>query len=115
VLLNLLLNALDALPSGGSIHLKWNSDDRAVAMGETNWILIQVCDTGSGIPPDLGDQIFEPFVSSKDTGTGLGLTISRRIVEAHGGRIDAASRPEGGAIFTIRLPCGEKGKATKKA
>jgi signal transduction histidine kinase len=115
VLLNLLLNALDALPSGGSIHLRWNSDDRAVAMGETNWILIQVCDTGSGIPPDLGDQIFEPFVSSKDTGTGLGLTISRRIVEAHGGRIDAASRPEGGAIFTIRLPCGEKGKATKKA
>ena len=59
---------------------------------------------GCGLPLDLGERIFEPFVSTKATGTGLGLSISKRIVEVHGGKITAANRPEGGAAFRIDLP-----------
>jgi signal transduction histidine kinase len=116
VLLNLLLNALDELPSGGTVqvHMRRAEDPRSeraadpsdVSNGRSDCVLIQVADTGKGLPTALGDRIFEPFVSSKDTGTGLGLTISRRIIEAHGGQITAASRPEGGAIVTVQLPVG---------
>jgi signal transduction histidine kinase len=97
VLLNLLLNALDAVPSGGTVRaeLQTRPDQSAI---------IRVADTGPGLPAELRDQIFEPFVSTKETGVGLGLSICKRIVEAHGGTIAAADRPGGGAVFTVRLP-----------
>jgi len=63
-----------------------------------------VADAGPGLPADLGDRIFEPFVSSKEAGMGLGLSICRRIVESHGGTLRAADRPGGGAVFAVRLP-----------
>ena len=67
-------------------------------------VVVRVEDTGPGLPPGLENQIFEPFVSTKDAGLGLGLSISRRIVETHGGSIDARSGPAGGGVFTVRLP-----------
>jgi signal transduction histidine kinase len=97
VVLNLLLNALDAVPQGGTIWLELRKDDE-------NWLSLSVADSGSGLPAELGAQIFEPFVSTKETGLGLGLSICKRIVEAHEGEIQAANRPEGGAVFTVRLP-----------
>ena len=97
VLLNLLLNALDAVPHGGTILLGLRHENG-------KWLTLSVADTGGGLPAGLGAQIFEPFVSTKETGLGLGLSICKRIVEAHGGTIDAANRPEGGAAFTVRLP-----------
>jgi signal transduction histidine kinase len=66
--------------------------------------MVRVTDNGIGLPADLGDRIFEPFISTKETGTGLGLPICRRIIEAHGGTIDAATGSSGGAEFTIWLP-----------
>lgn len=123
VLLNLLINAMDATPEGGTIQARITHDvetqatrtgepaSPAVASGVGNggngtgrWLSIQVLDNGHGLPAELGDRIFEPFVSTKETGLGLGLSICKRIVEAHGGRITAANRPEGGAVFTVRLP-----------
>ncbi|HET6324984.1 MAG TPA: ATP-binding protein [Planctomycetaceae bacterium] len=103
VLLNLLLNALDAVPEGGTISV---AIDPAAPSGNgsAGWVVVRVSDTGRGLPGDLGDKIFEPFVSSKPTGIGLGLSICKRIVESHGGQIEAVNRPEGGAEFTIRLP-----------
>ncbi len=98
VLLNLLLNALDAVPHGGKITLELRRE------GE-DWLALSVADSGCGLPAGLGAQIFEPFVSTKETGLGLGLSICKRIVEAHEGEIQAANRPEGGAVFTVRLPC----------
>jgi signal transduction histidine kinase len=72
--------------------------------GEETWITITIADNGPGVPKDLGDRIFEPYVSTKDTGVGLGLAICRRIVESHGGQITASNAPEGGALFIVRLP-----------
>jgi signal transduction histidine kinase len=102
VVLNLLLNALDALPSGGTIWVQVEMKEDSAE--EENWLLIRVIDNGPGLPANLGQQIFEPFFSTKETGLGLGLSISQRIVEAHGGTLTAANRSEGGAAFTVRLP-----------
>ena len=98
VLLNLLLNALDAVGSGGVIQV-------ALEVPPDGWLSLRVSDTGCGLPASLGSRIFSPFVTTKETGLGLGLSISKRIVEAHGGEISATNGPEGaGAVFTIRLP-----------
>lgn len=97
VLVNLLLNALDAMPSGGRLEIElWPTPDGSVQL--------RVTDTGPGIPREVLARLFEPFVSTKPTGTGLGLSISRRIIEEHDGSIRVQNRPEGGASFTIRLP-----------
>ncbi len=98
VLLNLLLNALDAVTSKGLVCI-------TVKQEEEGSLRLEVSDTGRGLPPDLGGRIFAPFVTTKETGLGLGLSITKRIVEAHGGSISGANRPEGGAVFTVILPC----------
>jgi signal transduction histidine kinase len=107
VLLNLLLNALDAMPDGGRIDLEVRTRDSAAENGAGGppMTMIRIADSGSGFDPGVVDRIFEPFVTTKETGTGLGLSICQRIVTAHGGRITARNRPEGGAEFVIRLPC----------
>jgi two-component system sensor kinase FixL len=66
-------------------------------------IVVSVADTGSGIAPDVAAQLFQPFVSSKIQGMGIGLSISRTIVEAHGGKIWATENPGGGTIFRFSL------------
>jgi two-component system, NtrC family, sensor histidine kinase HydH len=98
VVLNLLLNALDALGSGGRIEV--GAQENPAQRHAT----LMIADNGPGIPAALRDKLFEPFVSSKASGTGLGLTICRRIVENHGGTITVDNRPTGGAVFTIQLP-----------
>jgi signal transduction histidine kinase len=67
---------------------------------------VSITDTGSGIPVDLMGRIFDPFFTTKPVGegTGLGLSISYEIAKKHGGEIGAANAPEGGAVFTLRLP-----------
>jgi signal transduction histidine kinase len=118
VLLNLLLNALDATPEGGTIWVRAavGADELAPEGGDRDasnagttgrCLTLRVADSGRGLPPDLGSRIFEPFVSTKETGLGLGLSICTRIVEDHGGRVDAVDRPGGGAEFTVRLPLGD--------
>jgi len=113
--LNLLCNALATLPQGGSIWITAVESGPAPGLNEAplsqeyttqsmSWIPIIIADTGPGVPKDLGDRIFEPYVSTKDTGIGLGLAICRRIVHSHGGDIVASNSPEGGAAFTVRLP-----------
>jgi signal transduction histidine kinase len=103
VLLNLLLNAVEAVPGGGTVLVQMEAPGHA--RDPQRWLTIRVADTGSGLPTELGEEIFKPFVSTKQTGIGLGLSICKRIVESHGGAIAAANRPEGGAVFAVRLPC----------
>lgn len=96
VLLNLLRNAKDAVGTDGTIFLSARRRD--------NNIVIRCKDNGCGIPEDIMDTIFDPFVTHKENGTGLGLSLSKRIVEAHGGTIFAESSPETGTVFTVTLP-----------
>jgi two-component system sensor histidine kinase HydH len=97
VLVNLLLNACDAMPQGGRLTV-------SLEQPFAGPLRLRVADTGSGIPPQIADRLFTGFATTKPTGTGLGLSLSRRIVEEHGGTITAHNRPEGGACFTITLP-----------
>ncbi len=96
VLLNLLRNAREAMPDGGQI---------TVALGTRDGMaLVEVRDTGHGISPTVEASLFEPFASTKKHGTGLGLSLSRQIIESHGGTLTAANGPKGGAVFTVNLP-----------
>ena len=109
VLLNLLLNALDAVQNGGEIWVDARHDDDGLANVESNersqpYIRLRVADNGRGLPTHDRDRIYEPFFSTKDTGLGLGLAISQRIIDAHGGELVALDREGGGAIFEIHLP-----------
>jgi signal transduction histidine kinase len=97
VLVNLLLNALDAMPVGGHLEVSLEGSLRT-------GIRLAVADTGSGVSPEMTERLFTPFATTKPTGTGLGLSISKRIVEEHGGQLVAVNRPEVGACFTILLP-----------
>jgi len=67
-------------------------------------VRLRVCDTGPGIPPEIQETLFQPFATNKPHGTGLGLFLSGRILNEHGGAINAMNRAEGGACFTITLP-----------
>ena len=101
VILNLVLNAAQAIPPGDpkhnriEIHVR-RDEDRA---------LVEVADSGSGIPDDIGDRIFEPFFTTRgEAGTGLGLWLSRAIVEEEGGTLTWRNRSPAGAVFTVSLP-----------
>ncbi|HTI49862.1 MAG TPA: ATP-binding protein, partial [Planctomycetaceae bacterium] len=105
VLLNLLLNALDAQPDGGEILIELEYSIPPGAGGQAPCLVLRVSDSGDGLPEPVLERVFEPFVTTKETGTGLGLSICQRIITAHGGEIRASNRSEGGAQFTISLPC----------
>jgi len=98
---NLLTNALDATPTGGTVTVTLQAEfdaDEAV---------IAVQDSGAGIPTELRDKIFEPFVTTKEKGTGLGLALVLNIVEAHGGTVEARSDPGAPTAFVVRLPLAD--------
>jgi signal transduction histidine kinase len=100
VFLNLILNALDAMPAGGELTVGARALDDGVE--------ITFRDTGPGIPESHRNDIFEPFFSTKEGGTGLGLTVSYNIVTAHGGTLDLLNGHERGACFRLFLPLGDK-------
>jgi signal transduction histidine kinase len=101
VILNLLLNAIDAQPDGGTIQVSLSEDLGA------GICRIKVADRGCGIPEQYQDRIFDPFVSTKETGMGLGLAISRRIVRSHGGDITTPQHQSSGTVFLVELPLSE--------
>jgi signal transduction histidine kinase len=99
-ILNLMINALQAMPDGGELILSAN-----VAGNDA---VLDVIDTGSGIPADMIDKIFTAYYSTKRGGSGLGLAMAKRIVEEHGGRITVSSQIGKGSDFYIRLPLGAR-------
>jgi len=93
---NLVLNAMDAMPNGGTLTLRTRQDDGKV--------IIEVADTGSGLTPEECERIFTPYYTSKKHGTGLGLAIVQSVVSDHGGRVSVRSEPGMGTTFVIELP-----------
>jgi two-component system, NtrC family, sensor histidine kinase HydH len=104
VLLNLYLNAIDAMESGGELKVGLSSD------GDGRQYSIAVSDTGCGIGPEHFSQIFDPYFTTKSNGTGLGLAIAHNIIEAMGGKISVASTKEIGTTFTVTLPNSEESR-----
>jgi two-component system sensor kinase FixL len=107
VLLNLLRNAVEAMEA---------SPLRELTLGTTRWdsmVAVSVADTGSGIPPAIEAQLFQPFVTTKREGMGIGLSVCRAIVEAHGGRLWVEPNPGGGSVFRFTLPVAMEKQATE--
>jgi len=103
VLLNLMRNAIEAMEDCEKRELVVST-----AMAPDDMVEIRVADTGSGISPEIGAQLFQPFVTSKRQGMGVGLSISRTIVESHGGSIAPRPNPGGGTVFSFTLPAVTK-------
>jgi signal transduction histidine kinase len=103
VFLNLTLNGIDAMPEGGRLGLELT---RGLAEG-SRWVGLRVNDQGPGLSAEVLGRLFEPFVTTKERGTGLGLAVSRRIVLEHSGELLVRNLPAGGAEFELRLPEAE--------
>jgi signal transduction histidine kinase len=103
--MNLLVNAVEAMSSVGD-----GSRELTIASGkdDPNLVFVEVQDTGPGISPADLDRLFESFYTTKPDGIGMGLAISRSIVEAHSGHLSAAPNPPHGAVFRFTLPVEEK-------
>jgi C4-dicarboxylate-specific signal transduction histidine kinase len=104
VLMNLMMNSIDAMKDVDGTREFTIQSQR----GEDGQVLISVSDTGVGLPPQQADQIFDAFFTTKTNGTGMGLQISRSIVESHGGRLWAANSPPRGARFCFTLPTSDE-------
>jgi len=103
-LLNICQNAIQAMPNGGQLKVECLAENPA--KDGVPMVVIKISDTGPGIPPEHLEHIFDPFYTTKDVGhgTGLGLSVSSRIIQEHGGRLEASNNPAGGAAFLLYLP-----------
>jgi signal transduction histidine kinase len=112
VLVNLLRNAVEAMGPGawgeglGDPPPPGERVAQLTLRPAGDGALVEVADRGAGLSPEIRARLYEPFVTTKRTGTGLGLVIVRRVVEAHGGRIQAIDRLGGGTVFRVLLPGG---------
>jgi signal transduction histidine kinase len=107
VFLNLVLNAIDAMPDGGTLSVRTATAEILGPQGPHPAVSIELEDDGLGMPSETLSRLFEPFFTTKENGSGLGLSISYGIIQAHYGTIDAASRPGEGTVFTILLPISQ--------
>ncbi len=108
---NLVSNSLDAMPNQGKIHVRVS---RSVRGNGSSGVRFTIADTGSGIPPKMLKKIFEPFFTTKEVvGTGLGLWVSKQIVEKHGATIRVRSKPQKGTVFSMVFPVSRGPEAAK--
>jgi signal transduction histidine kinase len=99
--LNILTNAIQAMPRGGEVHISAKS---VTGSGGAELLQLRFADTGPGIPPEDREKVFTPFYSTKATGFGLGLAITKKIVEDHGGRVFVAEGEAPGTVVVMELP-----------
>jgi len=104
VLFNFIQNAADSIEGAGTVTLSSATDRRIVDGRALPAVVIEISDTGKGMPPEVQKRLFDPFFTTKENGTGLGLPIAARIVEKHGGLIQYRTQPGHGTTFTILLP-----------
>jgi nitrogen-specific signal transduction histidine kinase len=130
VFLNILSNAYDAMPEGGTLTVETSTVPLAGARlqdyrfsfsardelyGEFDtYVQVTISDTGEGIRPEAREKLFFPFFTTKENGSGVGLSMARKLVECHRGTIDAGKGPEGGALFRVRLPLLTEGQTESR-
>jgi signal transduction histidine kinase len=111
--LNLLLNAIQAMPRGGTLHLSASSkkiSKEGLTEAQRQYMEVCVGDTGVGIEGEAIQDIFNPFFTTKDTGTGLGLMVTQGIIQDHEGWINVESEVRKGSVFKVYLPCSQGGE-----
>jgi signal transduction histidine kinase len=104
VLINLVQNSAESIGHGGKVVLRAREDMLRLKDELREVIILEVSDTGKGIPPEVEKRLFDPFFTTKETGTGLGLSIAARIVEKHGGALQYQTQLHHGTVFGIVLP-----------
>ena len=103
VLVNLVRNAAEAIEDAGTVTLRTRAARAPLGGRETEAVILEVADDGKGIPPEVEKRLFDPFFSTKETGTGLGLPIAARLVERQGGLLQYQTRPGHGTTFGVVL------------
>jgi signal transduction histidine kinase len=104
-LFNILANAVEAMPEGGPVELRGGLSPFCSVNGSIHRMLeIRIVDRGGGIAQENRERVFDPFFTTKVNGTGLGLALAHKIVNAHGGAIEVSSQPDRGSTFTVSLP-----------
>jgi signal transduction histidine kinase len=106
VFFNIVLNAMQVMPTGGELYIQTHP-------GRDGQVEIIFEDTGPGVSEENSNQIFEPFISTKENGLGLGLTVSYGIVSAHGGNLELLPRAGRGARFRVSLPTGTTSRSER--
>ena len=104
VLINLVRNAADAIDGAGTVTLRTRASRVPFGERDTDVVILEVSDTGKGILPEIEKRLFDPFFSTKETGTGLGLPIALRMVEKQGGRLEYQTQLGHGTTFGVVLP-----------
>ena len=126
VFLNLVLNGIQAQPRGGRVDVSFEPEVRAKPEVKSQkarakasraagrgWVVVKVRDSGPGIEPALLRQVWEPFYTTREKGSGLGLFVVKRTVEALRGRVEIASRPGQGTVVEVRLPAAAEGQTPR--
>ena len=118
VIQNIIINAMDAMPAGGTIRIDGDNIDSPASLPASlssadKYIKIDISDSGSGIPETMLENIFDPYFSTKEQGSGLGLAITHSIISKHGGAISVQSEPGAGTTFTIYLPASTRQQQKK--
>jgi signal transduction histidine kinase len=107
VLINFIQNAADSMENGGVVTLRSRLEKKPLNRRVRSVVVLDIADTGKGMPPEVQKRLFDPFFTTKEKGTGLGLPISARIVEKHGGVIEYETQPGRGTTFSIVLPLAQ--------
>jgi signal transduction histidine kinase len=115
VLINLVQNAADASGPNGRVHLGARSAVQRLRNVTTPVVILEVSDSGPGIPADIQGRLFDPFFTTKENGTGLGLAIALRIVERHGGALEFQTQPGRGTVFGVVLPVSPSAESREPA
>jgi len=108
VLINLIQNAADSIGSRGTITLRARGAESRLSGRPVKTVVLEIKDTGSGIPPEVQERLFDPFFSTKDNGTGLGLAIAAKIIDQHKGTLDFETELGHGTVFRMALPASDQ-------
>jgi signal transduction histidine kinase len=108
VLINLIQNAADSIGNRGTITLRARDAESRPSGQLIKTVVLEIEDTGSGIPPEVQERLFDPFFSTKENGTGLGLAIAAKIMDQHKGTLDFETRPGHGTVFRVALPASDQ-------